>query len=92
METAGREIEEDALREAMKGRGLGTEATRASIIQQLIEREYVTRAGKVFDPRRKGIALIAQVLPHLASPELTGDMEAKLRWWKKASWTPRASL
>lgn len=78
METAGREIEEDALREAMKGRGLGTEATRASIIQQLIEREYVTRTGKVFDPTPKGIALIAQVLPHLASPELTGDMEARL--------------
>ena len=78
METAGKEIEEDALREAMKGRGLGTEATRASIIQQLIEREYVTRTGKVFDPTPKGIALIAQVLPHLASPELTGDMEARL--------------
>ncbi len=78
METAGREIEEDALREAMKGRGLGTEATRASILQQLIEREYVVREGKIFKPTAKGIALIAQVLPHLASAELTGDMEAKL--------------
>ena len=78
METAGKEIEEDALREAMRGRGLGTEATRASILQQLIEREYVVRNGKAFEPTAKGIALIAQVLPHLASAELTGDMEAKL--------------
>ena len=78
METAGKEIEDDALREAMRGRGLGTEATRASIINQLIEREYVLRNGKVFAPTPKGIALIAQVLPHLASPELTGDMEARL--------------
>jgi DNA topoisomerase-3 len=62
----------------MKGRGLGTEATRSAIIQRLLELEYVTRTGKVFDPTAKGIALIAQALPHLASPELTGDMEAKL--------------
>ena len=78
METAGREIDDEALREAMRGRGLGTEATRASIIKQLIDREYVMRTGKVFDPTPKGISLIAQVLPHLASPELTGDMEARL--------------
>ena len=92
METAGREIEEDALREAMKGRGLGTEATRASILQQLIEREYVTRTGKVFDPTPKGIALIAQVLPHLASPELTGDMEAKLSLVEEGKLDPVALL
>ena len=81
METAGKEIDDEALREAMRGRGLGTEATRASMIQQLIERDYVVRAGKTFEATGKGIALIAQVLPtlpNLASAELTGDMEAKL--------------
>ncbi len=78
METAGKEIDDDALREIMKGRGLGTEATRAAIINRLLELDYVVRTGKVFDPTPKGIALIAQVLPHLASPELTGDMEARL--------------
>ena len=78
METAGRNIEEDELREAMKGRGLGTEATRAAIIQRLLDLDYIIRDGKQFDPRGKGIALIEQILPHLASPELTGDMEAKL--------------
>ena len=81
METAGREIEDDALREAMRGRGLGTEATRASIIKNLEERDYIVREGKTFEATGKGIGLIAQVLPtlpNLASPELTGDMEAKL--------------
>ena len=78
METAGRNIEDDELREAIKGRGLGTEATRAAIIQRLLDLAYILRDGKQFEPTGKGIALIEQVLPHLASPELTGDMEAKL--------------
>ena len=81
METAGREIDDDALREAMRGRGLGTEATRAAIIKNLEERDYIVRVVKNFEATGKGIALIAQVLPilpNLASPELTGDMEAKL--------------
>lgn len=81
METAGRELDDDALREAMRGRGLGTEATRASILKRLLDLEYMVRDGKHFDPTAKGIALIAQLLealPHLASPELTGDMEARL--------------
>ncbi len=92
METAGKEIEEDALREAMRGRGLGTEATRASILQQLIERDYVVRTGKVFEPTAKGVALIAQVLPHLASAELTGDMEAKLSLVEEGKLEPAALL
>ena len=81
METAGRAIDDDTLREAMRGRGLGTEATRAAIIKNLEERDYVVRDGKAFEATGKGIALIAQVLgtlPNLASAELTGDMEAKL--------------
>ncbi len=78
METAGRNIEDDELREAMKGRGLGTEATRAAIIQRLLDLDYIIRDGKQLEPTGKGLALIEQVLPHLASPELTGDMEAKL--------------
>jgi DNA topoisomerase-3 len=78
METAGKDIDDDALREAMRGRGLGTEATRAATINRLLELDYIVREGKNFEPTGKGIALIAQVLPHLASPELTGDMEARL--------------
>ncbi len=78
METAGKEIDDDALREAMKGRGLGTEATRSAIIKRLLDLGYIRREGKLLEAEGKGIALIAQVLPHLASAELTGDMEAKL--------------
>lgn len=81
METAGRDIDDEALREAMRGRGLGTEATRASILKRLLDLDYMVRDGKHLDPTAKGIALIAQLLatlPHLASPELTGDMEARL--------------
>ena len=82
METAGREIDDEALREAMRGRGLGTEATRAAILEKLIHLDYMLREGKQLEPTGKGLALIASLeaaLPHLASPELTGDMEAKLR-------------
>ncbi|SNS32934.1 DNA topoisomerase-3 [Granulicella rosea] len=78
METAGKQIDDEALREAMKGRGLGTEATRSAIIQKLIDLSYVERNGKAFDPTGKGIALIDQVLPKLASAELTGAMEEQL--------------
>lgn len=78
METAGREIDDEELREVMRGRGLGTEATRASMIQKLIDLDYIAREAKTLYPTGKGIALIAQTLPHLASPELTGDMEARL--------------
>ena len=81
METAGKDLDDDALREAMRGRGLGTEATRAAIIRNLEERDYIVREGKAFEATPKGIGLVAQLLatlPALASPELTGDMEAKL--------------
>ena len=81
METAGREIDDEALRTAMRGRGLGTEATRAAILQRLIDLGYVERDGKALQPTGKGIALVelfSRALPHLVSPELTGDMESKL--------------
>ena len=92
METAGKEIDDDALREAMKGRGLGTEATRAAILTNLLQREYVVRDGKTLEATGKGIALIAQVLPHLASAELTGDMEAKLGLVEAGKLTAEALL
>jgi DNA topoisomerase-3 len=78
METADKQIDDEALRDAMKGRGLGTEATRSAIIQKLIDLAYVVREGKSFEPTPKGIALIDQVLPKLASPDLTGAMEEQL--------------
>ena len=54
METAGRAISEEDLREAMSERGLGTPATRASIIEALLNYEYLERKKRSFGPRRRG--------------------------------------
>jgi DNA topoisomerase-3 len=79
MESAGRAVEDEALRAAMKDCGLGTPATRAAIIETLLQRGYVARQKKLLVPTETGMALIA-ALPtgSLASPELTGDWEARL--------------
>ena len=79
METAGKLIDDDELREAMKERGLGTPATRAETIETLIRREYVERAGKDLQATPKGLQVIGMLEEHkLTSPELTGDWEKKL--------------
>jgi DNA topoisomerase-3 len=78
METAGRTLDEREISEAMRERGLGTPATRASIIETLLRRGYVERAEKSFVPTEKGIALIDAVHPHVKSPAMTGEWEAKL--------------
>ncbi len=80
METAGRLVEEEALKEALKERGLGTPATRAAIIETLLDRGYITRDKKTLAATDLGRYLIAIVQDRaLKSPELTGDWEAKLR-------------
>ena len=79
METAGKLIEEEELREAMKERGLGTPATRAETIETLIRREYIERAGRDLLPTPKGMQVITMLEEHpLTSPELTGDWEKRL--------------
>lgn len=79
MEHAGREVEEEALRRAMKDRGLGTPATRAAIIETLLGRQYISRQGRSLVPTARGRALIAAMpVPDLLSPELTGAWEEKL--------------
>jgi DNA topoisomerase III len=79
METAGKLIEEEELREAMKDSGLGTPATRAETIETLIRREYIERVGKDLQATPKGIQVITMLEEHkLTSPELTGDWEHKL--------------
>ncbi|HEV7842958.1 MAG TPA: DNA topoisomerase III, partial [Pyrinomonadaceae bacterium] len=79
METAGRKVEDEELRLAMKDSGLGTPATRASIIETLLKREYVTREKKSLVATAKGIALIKMLpSPLLKSAELTGRWEQKL--------------
>jgi DNA topoisomerase III len=79
METAGKTIDDEELKEALKDSGLGTPATRASIIETLINREYVNRQGKQLVPTEKGVRLIELLGEHpLTSAELTGSWEQQL--------------
>jgi DNA topoisomerase-3 len=79
METAGKKVEDEELRLAMKEAGLGTPATRASIIETLLKREYVVREKKSLVATPKGAALIKMLpSPLLKSAELTGRWEQKL--------------
>jgi DNA topoisomerase III len=79
METAGKLVDDEELREAMKERGLGTPATRAEIIETLIRREYIERAGKDLQPTPKGMSVITMLEEHpITSAELTGDWEKQL--------------
>jgi DNA topoisomerase-3 len=87
MEGAGKMLDDEELRQAMKERGLGTAATRAAIIERLIEVEFVARDAKTLVPTTKGIELIRRMemisLPELTSPELTGNWERKLLLMEK---------
>ena len=78
MEHAGRQIEDEALREQLRDCALGTPATRAAIIERLIEVGYVRRAGKSLIATPKGAQLIDAVPPEIASPETTGRWERAL--------------
>jgi DNA topoisomerase-3 len=79
MEHAGRTLDDEELARAMKDSGLGTPATRASIIETLLERAYIERQGKSLVATDKGVGLVAQVHPKVKSPELTGEWEARLK-------------
>src|ERR1035438_3111120 len=82
MEGAGKLVEDEELREAMREKGLGTPATRAQTIEGLIWEKYVLRQGRELQPTAKAFSLIALLrgleIPELSSPELTGDWEFKL--------------
>ena len=82
MEKAGKEIDDDELRQAMEARGLGTPATRASIIEGLINEIYLRREGRDLIPTAKTRQLMTLLkgldVQELTSPELTGEWEHKL--------------
>jgi DNA topoisomerase III len=79
METAGKDIEDAELREAMKDSGIGTPATRAAIIERLIDVGYLERDGRALHATDKGILVIDVLGAHpLTSPELTGEWEHRL--------------
>ena len=82
MEGAGKLVDDEDLREAMGGRGLGTPATRAQIIENLITEQYMLREGRELIPTAKAFSLITLLkglgIEELRSPELTGEWEYKL--------------
>ncbi len=79
METAGKLVDDDELREAMKDSGIGTPATRASIIERLIAVGYVERDGRALVATEKGLNVVRLLDGHpLTSPELTGNWEHRL--------------
>jgi DNA topoisomerase-3 len=79
METAGKLVDDDELREVMKESGIGTPATRAAIIERLIDVGYVERDGRSLVPTEKGMNVIRLLGEHpLTSPSLTGDWEKRL--------------
>ena len=78
MENAGRDLEDEALREQMKDSGLGTPATRAAIIERLIQVGYARRSGKSLISTEKGRKLIAVVPEQISSAATTGKWEKAL--------------
>ncbi len=80
MEAAGKYVEDAALREVLKERGIGTPATRAAIIETLLRRNYIQRDKKLLRCTDMGRCLIALIQdPLLKSPEMTGEWEEKLK-------------
>ncbi|MBV1860979.1 MAG: DNA topoisomerase 3, partial [Nannocystaceae bacterium] len=93
METAGRLVDDEQLKEALKARGLGTPATRASIIETLLRRDYVRRQDKTLRATDLGRYLIAMLRdPILKSAELTGEWEAKLKEIEQGRLQPDAFM
>ncbi|MCM1337231.1 MAG: DNA topoisomerase 3 [Candidatus Amulumruptor caecigallinarius] len=89
MEGAGRTVDDEELREAMKENGIGRPSTRASIIETLFKRRYIMRRGKSILPTQAGIDLIATIRePLLKSAKLTGIWENKLRRIERGDYAP----
>jgi DNA topoisomerase-3 len=92
MENAGRQIEDEDLAKVLHEKGIGTPATRAEIIENLIAKGYAVRAGKALRPTVKGIRLIDSLkrvqIDRLASPQLTGELESHLLDVERGRRTP----
>jgi DNA topoisomerase-3 len=79
METAGKLVDDEAMREAMKESGIGTPATRAAIIERLLQVGYIERDGRALVVTEKGMNVIRLLGEHaLTSPSLTGEWEHRL--------------
>lgn len=100
MEGAGRYLDDEEQREALKGKGLGTPATRAAIIEGLMEetkkkKPYFERDGKEIVPTPKAMHLVPMLRQHgineLCSPAMTGEWEMRLRQMEKGAY-PKAQF
>ena len=88
METAGKTVDNEELRDAMKENGIGRPSTRAAIIEKLFQRKYIVREKKNIRATPLGINLIGTVIsPLLKSAELTGLWEKKLREIERGDYT-----
>lgn len=93
METAGKQVEDEELRDLMKENGIGRPSTRANIIETLFKRKFVVREKKNLLPTQTGIELIHTIQNELLkSAELTGIWEKKLRQIEKGEYDPRGFL
>ena len=80
METAGKSVDDEELRDALKANGIGRPSTRAAIIETLYKRQYIRKVRKSLEPTPTGIALVEVIKEELLkSAELTGQWEKKLR-------------
>lgn len=88
METAGKFVEDEEMREVMKENGIGRPSTRANIIETLFKRNYIERKKKNIQATPLGVELISTIQNELLkSPELTGQWEYKLRQIEKGTFT-----
>lgn len=93
METAGKTVDNEELRDAMKENGIGRPSTRAAIIEKLFQRKYIVREKKNIRATALGISLIGTVIsPLLKSAELTGLWEKKLREIERGEYTAQQFL
>ena len=93
METAGKTVENDELRDALKENGIGRPSTRAAIIEKLYQRKYIVLKGKQIHATPVGIDLIHKIIsPLLKSAELTGLWEKKLREIERGEYTAQQFL
>lgn len=89
METAGKTVEDEELRELMKANGIGRPSTRASIIETLFRRQYIVRSKKLILPTQVGLDLISVIQNELLmSAELTGKWEKRLSDISKGDYNP----
>lgn len=93
METAGKTVDDEELRDAMKENGIGRPSTRAAIIEKLFQRKYIIREKKNIHATELGINLIQTIIsPLLKSAELTGRWEKKLREIERGTFTAQQFL